>query len=166
MKRLRQVFKISLAKIFFTSNYVICLVIFDWDKFFRYLNTPAKIDCHLPPPHTGGTIDFSVYGMFAYNSGVGEDFIYPILMLFLFLFAIILFILIFPSIIITQITLEVLKNAFPLWCLETHNIIYIPILAVINSFYWVSLAYFIELAHAKYLQIKPPAKKPLSIFPD
>jgi len=156
MKRLRQVFKISLAKIFFVANYVICLVIFDWDKFFRYLNTPARIDCHLPPPHTGGgAIDFCVYGS-------PPTIFDPII-----LFATVIFLIFtFPSTIITEITLEMFKKTFPLWCLETHDIIYIPIFAVINSFYWTSLAYCIELAHAKYLQIKPPAKKPLSIFPD
>ena len=152
MKRLRQVFKISLAKIFFVANYVICLAIFDWNKFFRYLNTPAKVNCHLPPPSRGDGIDI------CFSPSIIDPIIYFI--------GIILSILFLPSIVITEITLEMFKKTFPLWRLDTRDIIYIPIFAVINSFYWISLAYCIELAHAKYLQIKPPAKKPLSIFPD
>lgn len=153
MKRLRQVFKISLAKIFFVANYVICLAIFDWDKFFRYLNTPAKINCHIKEIG-GSTIEFCC--------GRPPSIFDPII----FFAEAIFFILTSPSIAITEITLEMFKKTFPLWCLDTRDIIYIPIFAVINSFYWISLVYCIELAHAKYLQIKPPTKKPLSIFPD
>lgn len=155
MKSFRQIFKVSLAKIFFIANYVICAVIFDWDKFYKYLETPARINCHLPLPKYGSGIDFCVYGS---NISVFEPFI--------LFFGAIFCILTLPSIIITENTLEMLKKAFPLWCLETHDIIYTPVFAVINSFYWICLAYIIELCHAKYLELKPPAKKPLSIFPD
>lgn len=153
MKRLRSIFKVSLAKIFFVANYVICAVIFDWDKFFKYLETPARINCHLPPPSSGGHIDFCYGGASIFD-------------LIIILVGAIFCILTLPSIIITETTLEILKKTFPLWCLETHNIISTPILAVINSFYWVCLAHIIELAHAKYLELKPPIKKPLSVFPD
>lgn len=164
MKCLRRIFKVSLAKIFFVTNYIICAMIFDWDNFFKYLETPARINCHLPSPSSGGHIDFSVYGF--YNYSVVEEMFHVIFSIFLVCFTILFYILAFPSIAITEITLGMLKKTFSLWCLETYDIIYIPILAVINSFYWICLAHIIELAHAKYLELKPPAKKPLSVFPD
>lgn len=158
MKRLRQIFKVSLAKVFFAANYVICAFVFDWFKFEKYLNTPAKIDCHIEP--RGGSIDFSVYGMYG-----GEDFITLIFIIFLVLFFILFLIFTFPSIAITHITIEMLKTSFPFWCYETFEIVYIPIFAVINSFYWVCLAYIIELGYSKYRQLNPPKSKYLSVFP-
>mgnify|MGYP000937355097 CR=1 FL=1 len=153
MKRLRPIFKVSLAKIFFVANYVICAVIFDWDKFFKYLETPARINCHLPPPSSGGHIEFCYGGASIFD-------------LINILFGVIFCILTLPSIIITQTTLEMLKKTFPLWCLETYDIIYIPILAVINSFYWICLAHIIELSYSTYHENYSQRNKYIGIFRD
>lgn len=174
MKRFFQLFanffQGSVGKILIIANFIICLVIFDWDKFFRYLETPAKINCHIKPISRGGTIDFSMsnsYGLYdyGYNAGAVEILFYFIISTFILCFLVAFLIFTLPSISLTGITLEFLKLIFPLWCLETFDIFYIPIFAIINTFYWLFLGDMIEIAHSAYLKNKPP-KKILSIFSD
>jgi hypothetical protein len=156
MKRFFQVFKHLFAglvgKLLFAANFVVCLFIFDWAKFFRYLEAPARIDCHIKTFSRG--IDIC-------TSSIFPSFIEPILLLL----AAIFFILVYPSIAVTEIVLEILKAQFPLWCVETHDILYVPVFAVVNSIYWLFLGDMIEIAHSAYLQNKQ-IQKPLSCFPD
>jgi hypothetical protein len=137
------------GKLLVVANFIICLLAFDWHKFFRYLETPAKLNCHLKLP--GRAIDFCGFG--------GLD-------LILFFFAIIYLIFVYPSIAMTEIVLEMLKKINPLWCLETFDMLYIPIFAVFNTFYWFFLGDLIEMWHSAYLRRKPMYQKPLNIFPD
>lgn len=152
MKRLRQFFKVSLAKVFFVSNFVICAFVFDWKEFFEYLEMPMRVNCHFKP-YNG--VDICISG------GIISSILDPI---YYFLVAIFLT-LTLPSTIISERTLGMLKNTFPFWCYETFEIIYIPIFAVINAFYWICLAYMIELGYSKYRQLNPPKSKYLSVFP-
>ncbi len=157
MKRFFQLFaNLSqglVGKILIIANFIICLVIFDWKELFQYLETPAKLDCHIKPYSRG--LDICTSGMF-------PSLIEPIL----FLLAAPFLILVYPSIAMTEIVLGVLKGMFPLWCIETFDIFYIPIFAVINTFYWLFLGDMIEMAHSEYLRRKSTTKKILSIFPD
>lgn len=154
-------FNISIGKIFFVANIIICLVFFDWNNLFLYLNRIHETQCL---PKRGGGIDFSVSGF--YSSSVGEELIYLILMFFVYLFIVILLPLFFPSICLTEIMLASLKQTFSHWCPETFDLIYIPVFAVFNAFYWVSLGNLVEMAHSAYLKRKPMSRKFLSIFPD
>lgn len=154
MKRMRQILKVTLAKVFFVANYVICLMIFDWKEFFEYLEKPARISCYLKPYGGGKSIDFSVFG--------APISIFDVV---INLFEGAFYLLSFPSTIITEMTLAMFKTSFPFWCYETFDLLYIPIFAVINSFYWVCLAYMIELGYSKYRQLYPPKNNYLSIFP-
>jgi hypothetical protein len=169
MKFIFQLFKNLFAglvgKLLFGVNFIICLMIFDWHKLFRYLETPARINCHLKS--TGGAIDFSVYGLTgsSYSFGVIENVFYLIIFVFYFFFVGIFFILVYPSMAMTEIVLGVLKGMFSLWCVETFDILYIPIFAIFNSIYWIFLGDMIEMSHSAYLRNKP-IQKPLSIFPD
>lgn len=166
MKRFLQVFKHLFAglvgKLFLIANFVICLFVFDWSKFVRYLETPARIDCHIKPP---SSIDFSIYGFTGNNYGVIEGIIYFVLSVFSLLLLGLFLILVYPSIAVTEIILQILQAQFPLWCAETHGILYLPVFAVVNSFYWLFLGDMIEIAHSAYLQNKQ-VEKPLSCFPD
>jgi len=157
MKRFFQLFanlfRGSVGKLLIIVNFVICLLIFDWPKFARYLETPARINCHLKP-YTGGAIDICVFG--------GYPSIFdPIILLF----GLIYLILVYPSIAMTEIILGVSKGLFPLSCLETFDLLYIPIFVLVNTFYWLFLGDLIEIAHSAYLQRKP-VNKFLTIFPD
>lgn len=154
-------FNISIGKIFFVANIIICLVFFNWNKLFLYLDNINEMGCR---PRGGGAIDFSVYGF--YGSSASEEFIFSIIMIFVYLFIVILFILFSPSICLTEIMLGSLKQTFAHWCPETFDLIYTPIFFVFNSFYWIFLGDIIEMAHSAYLQRKPMSQKFLSIFPD
>ena len=136
--------KTIIGKVFFVLNYAICLFLFDWGKFSRYLNSPARVNCHFKPVSRG--IDFCLYGAS----------INPIEAIFELVIAVTTF----PSMIITQAVINVLKTQNPLWCYETFDIIYLPIFAVVNSFYWLLLGYGIEVAHSAYLRNKPLYTKP------
>jgi hypothetical protein len=139
-----------LGKLLIVANFVICLFIFDWSKFFRYLETPARINCHIKPFSRG--IDFCVYGLY-----------YSPIESFFLLIATSISVLFLPSILVTELILGDLKKLYPLWCVETFDILYIPIFAGINSFYCLFLGDMIEKAHSAYLRNKP-VQKPLSIF--
>ena len=139
------------GKLMFAANFVICLFVFDWDKFFRYLETPARINCHIKPR---SSVDICLTGI---HSFIFE----PILYVFVAFFSL----LVYPSIAVTEIVLDILKVQFPLWCIETFDILYVPIFAVINSIYWLFLGDMIEIAHSAYLRNKT-VQKPLSILPD
>lgn len=167
MKRFFQLFANLFAglvgKLFVIANFVICLFIFDWGKFFRYLETPARINCHIKP--SGGSIDSCLYGFSGYSYGIIEGILYFVMSLFSLLLIGFFLILVYPSIAMTEIVLGSLKGLFPLWCVETFDIFYIPIYAVINSFYWLFLGDMIEKAHSAYLQNKK-FPKILSCFPN
>lgn len=159
MKRFFQLFanffQGSVGKILIIANFIICLVIFDWGKFFRYLETPAKINCHIKPISRGGSIDICTSGMFP---SIFEPLILLIGLIYL--------IFVYPSIAMTEIVLGGLKGLFPLLCLETFDIFYIPIFAVVNTFYWLFLGDMIEIAHSQYRKFYPLRKKYLGIFND
>jgi hypothetical protein len=167
MKRFFQFFANLFAglvgKLLIVANFVICLFIFDWDKFIRYLETPVKINCHIK--QSGGSIDFCLYGFSGYGYGIIESIGYFIVSIFLLLFGAFFFILVYPSVAVTEIILQILKAQFPLWCIETQDILYVPIFAVVNSFYWLFLGDMIEMAHSAYLRNKK-FPKILSCFPD
>lgn len=152
MKRFLQLFENLfqglVGKLFVIVNFVICLLFFDWHKFFRYLETPARFNCHLKPNSPG--IDICMYGG-----------IEPLILLF----GAIYLIFVYPSITVTEIIIEAGKTAFPLSCLETFDVIYIPIFSLVNAFYWLFLGDMIEMAHSAYLRNKR-IQKPLSCFPD
>lgn len=153
MKFIFQLFKNLFAglvgKLLFVVNFIICLMIFDWHKLFRYLEAPARINCHIKPYSRSIDICFGSPSIF--------DFI-------ILLFGIIFLILVYPSMAMTEIILGVLKGMFPLWCVETFDILYIPIFTLVNAIYWLFLGDMIEMAHSAYLRNKP-IQKPLSIFP-
>jgi hypothetical protein len=142
-------FRVSLGKLLMAANFVICLLIFDWSGSFRYLDTPTQINCHIKP-HV--SIDFSI-------CGGSESISVAALGLIQFLY----FCLTFPSIVMTEDTLTLIRNHYPLWCYETFEFLYIPIFAVINTFYWLFLGDLIEMAHSAYLRNKP-SHQILSIF--
>lgn len=139
------------GKLLIIANFVICLLIFDWEKFARYLETPARINCHFKPQ---SGMDICIFG--GYPSMFD-----PIILLF----GLIYLILVYPSMAMTELILGVLKNVFPLSCLETFDLLYLPIFALVNTFYWLFLGDMIEIAHSVYLQRKS-IDKPLSIFPE
>lgn len=158
---LRNLFAGLLGKLLIVANFVICSFIFDWGKFIKYLETPARINCHIKPK---SSIDFCLYGFSGYGYGAIESIGYFIVLIFLLFFYGLLAVLIFPSIILTELALDSLKTLFPLWCVETYDILYVPIFAVINSYYWLFLGDMIEKAHSAYLQNKK-FPKILSCFP-
>lgn len=159
---LKNLFAGLVGKLLIVANFVICLFIFDWDKLFRYLETPAKINCHIK---SGGSIDLCLYGFTRYSYSLIEEVIYFVISIFLLLLSAGFLILVYPSIAVTEIVLQILKAQFPLWCIETFDILYVPIFAVINSFYWLFLGDMIEIAHSAYLRNKK-FPKILSCFPD
>ena len=156
MKRFFQLFANLFAglvgKLFVIANFVICLFIFDWGKFLRYLETPARINCHIKL--TGRGIDICGFGYY-YS---------PIESAFLLITAFVSLIFL-PPMLMTELILGDLKRLYPLWCLETFDTLYIPIFTIINSFYCLFLGDMIEKAHSAYLQNKRD-RKPLSILPD
>ena len=155
MKRFFQLFENLfqglVGKLFVIVNFIICLLFFDWHKLFRYLETPARFNCHLKPP---SSVDICLTGI---HAGIFE----PIILFFGLLYLILLY----PSITVTEIIIEAGKTAFPLSCLETFDVIYIPIFSLVNAFYWLFLGDMIEMAHFTYLRNKQ-IQKPLSCFPD
>lgn len=155
MKHLFQIvtklFQGLVGKLLIIANFIICLVIFDWGEFLQYLETPSRVNCHIKPYSRG--IDIC-------TSGIFPSFIEPLL----FFLAIIFFILVYPSMAMTEIVLGVLKVVFPLWCIETSDIIYIPVFALINAFYWLFLGDMIEILHSSYTPPKKLRINPLGLI--
>lgn len=147
---LKNLFAGLLGKLLIAANFVICLFIFDWDKLIRYLETPARINCHIKEYSRG----IDICGM--YYSPVESVFLFIVTLIYL---------IFLPPILMTELVLRDLKTLCPLWCIETFDILYIPIFAAINSFYCLFLGDMIEMAHSAYLQNRQP-EKPLSCFPD
>lgn len=146
---LRNLFAGLLGKLLIVANFIICLGIFDWGKFVKYLETPARINCHIK--QYGRGIDICGF----YYSPIESVFIFIVT---------VTYILFLPPILMTEWVLEDLKRLHPLWCLETFDIFYIPIFLFFNTFYCLFLGDMIEKAHSAYLQNKR-IQKPLSCFP-
>jgi hypothetical protein len=140
----------SLGILLIGANFIICLLAFDWSGFFSYLNAPARINCHLKPV---SLIDFSICGY----SGSTIDAAVSLIQL---LYAA----LTLPSILMTEYTLAVIKDFYPLWCYQTHELLFVPVFAVFNTFYWLFLGDLIEKAHSAYL-LNKPSHQILSVFP-
>ena len=146
-----KLFQGLLGKLLFVANFIICLVIFDWGKFGRYLEAPARVNCHIKPYSRG--IDICFFGrplsifepVFLFFEGLYNIFIYP-------------------SMALTEIILVLLKETFPLWCIETFDILYLPVFALINSFYWLFLGDLIEILYSNYTPPKILRINPLGLF--
>ena len=85
------------GKLLFVANFVICLFVFDWSKFLRYLETPARINCHIK--QSGGAIDFCSSG-FYYS---------PVESVFMFIAALV-YLLFLPPILMTELAWETSKD--------------------------------------------------------
>jgi hypothetical protein len=146
---LKNLFAELVGKLLILANFIICLFIFDWGKFIKYLETPARINCHIKQYSRG--IDLCGF----YYSPIESVFI---------LITTLIYILFLPPILTTEWVLGDMKRLFPLWCVETFDIIYIPIFVVINTFYCLFLGDMIEKAHTVHLRNKKMPKI-LSCFP-
>lgn len=150
-------FKSRLAWIFFVANLIVCVFVFDWSEFLSYLNKINETGCKPK------AISFSLYDNFGAYGAVDQLFTL-ILSAFYLLFILILLVLVGPSLALAACVTEILKTSFPHWCPETFELLFTPLFAAFNSFYWILLANILETAHSRHSQNKLPHKDTLSIY--
>lgn len=153
-------FKCPLAKIFLVANLIVCVFIFDWSEFLLYLSKINETGCK--PKAVSFTL-YDNYGAFGASGMIMEVVALILTAVYLLIFLIFL-LLVGPSLAFAACGVEILKMIFPHWCPETFELLFIPLFAVFNSFYWVFLANLFEFSHAQHSQNKSPDKNPLSIY--
>ena len=146
-------FKNNLARIFLPANLIICAVIFNWSEFFLYISKINEKGCKPIQVSAGPSFGLSD------SAAMYSDFEF-IIAGTLLMFAIFYL----PSYILTLIIISAMKSDYPHWCIETFDLIFIPIFTIINLTYLIFLSYFIERVHDYYVKHKPVPKKPLSIY--
>lgn len=145
--------KNTLAKIFLPANLIVSAVIFNWSEFFAYLSKISESGCKPIP----AKLSFGMYDL-ASSSSDFELLLAGALVIFSIFYL--------PSTLATFVVVGAMKSDYPHWCIETFELIFIPIFCVINFVYLIFLSHTIGRIYDYYCENKSVPKNPLSIYPD
>lgn len=141
----------TLPKIFLSVNLITSVVIFDWGKFFAYLSKTGESGCKPIP----AKLSFGIYDM------AGNTFLESILAAAAVFFSVFYL----PAYAATLAVIGAMKRDYPQWCIETFDVIFIPIFSVLNCVYLIFLSCLIRWLHDYHTEHKSVRKNLLSIYP-
>ena len=146
----------TLAKILLPVNLIVSAMIFNWSEFLAYLSKVNQSGCKPILISPGSKISFGIYDSASRNSDL--EFILGASLVIFSIFYL-------PSYLATFLVVGAMKSDYPHWCIETFDLIFIPIFCVINFMYLIFLSHLIKRIHDYYCQHKSEPEKPLSIYP-
>lgn len=150
------IFKNPSSLTFLALSFLACAYIQDWEKVFSYVERINAKNCK----PIAQTISFGFYDMSGAYLGTG---FFPLDILFI-IFAIILLGLFAPPVLVTALVMNDLKVKYAGWCPETFDVIEIFTFVLFNSFHWMFLGYFVEIARNSYKRSATLRENPLGIY--